>query len=279
MKPLLIWLTMCVFFLSATSVISSPQDARKRISQMNDVNYPEEDDIKAEIRLGRKVAARILGSYGIYKNDAITRYLNLVGKGVALQTGRPEIEFRFAVIDTDNVNAFATPGGYIFITLGALKMMEDEAELAAVLAHEIAHIQERHIEKELDIQSVDNSPTAALTSLISGTTDVMSTAFQKMMDKAVEILFETGCKKQDEMDADTIATSLITTANYNPIALKRYLKRINKAQGIKTKQLNKTHPPFAERIKNLERFLSDNALLDKKQSFLKERFHKNATIH
>lgn len=277
MKLTTIWIMVCTIIISVGPALGSPDDFRKRVSQKT-VTYTEVDDVRAELIFGRGVGARILGKYGIYKDDALTRYINLVGKGVSLHAGRPEIELRFAVIDTDTVNAFAAPGGYVFVTKGALKIMEDEAELAAVLAHETAHVVERHIVKELNIKATDESPAAGLAALIGGTTGTMRVTLQQMVDKAAEILFEKGYKRQDEMDADRIATSLITTAGYDPTALSRYLKRISTAEGDKTKMLKGTHPPFVDRIENLERFMADNALMDKKQPVVKGRFHENVNL-
>jgi predicted Zn-dependent protease len=96
-----------------------------------------------------------------------------------------------------------------------------------------------------------------------------------MVDKAVDMLLETGFKKQDEMDADRIATSLISTAGYDPTALERYLKKIETLKGDKTETLNKTHPSFASRIENINKFLLDNGLLDVEQPIVKVRFHEN----
>jgi predicted Zn-dependent protease len=277
MKPRYIMSVLCVVFISGGIAIGSPKDARKRISQV-ERGYTGEDDIKAEIMFGRDVAARILGRYGIYENYPLTKYVNLVGKAVALHAGRPEIEFRFAVLDTGTVNAFAAPGGYIFVTRGALKMMDDEAELASVLAHEVAHVAERHIVKELDIKASDKSQGAALAGLISAPTDTMRAAFEQMVDRAVEMLLETGYKKQDEMDADRISTSLITASGYDPTALKRYLKTIETVKGDDIEILDKTHPSFASRIENLNKFILDNGLLNIKQPVVKERFHDNVHL-
>ncbi|HWR72808.1 MAG TPA: M48 family metalloprotease, partial [Nitrospirota bacterium] len=86
-----------------------------------------EEDVAAEIEFGREVAARIIGRYGLYQNTAVTKYVNLVGKVVAMNANRPELEFRFGVLNTDQVNAYAAPGGYVFVTRGALAKMQDEA--------------------------------------------------------------------------------------------------------------------------------------------------------
>ncbi len=275
-------LRLTVFMLftihcSLFTAFAASDDFRKRAPQIEET-FSTEDDVKAEVVFGRELGARILGRYILYEDKNLTRYLNMIGKGIAQNAGRPEIEFRFAVLDTDMVNAFAAPGGYIFITKGALKMMDDEAELAAVLAHEVAHVTERHIVKELSIKATDDSSaTSGLARVLGGGTDTMRAVFTQMVDKAVELLFEKGLKKQDEMDSDRIAMIFTANAGYDPTALSRYLRKISTAEKD-TKVLTGTHPTFEERIKSLEMVLAENLLTDKKQPIVKERFNENVRI-
>ena len=252
-------------------------DFRQRVNQGKDV-FSAEDDVKAEIVFGRVLAARILGKHVFYENDQITAYVNKLGKGLAQFANRPEIEFRFAVLDTDMVNAFAAPGGYIFITRGALAKMDDEAELAAVLAHEIAHITERHIVRELNIKGTDASPVSGFAQVLGGGTGAVRLLFTQMVDQAAEILFDKGLKKQDEFDSDRVATLMLSSAGYDPIALKRYLTKIAGSEK-ETKVMSGTHPSFADRIKNVSDILAENQLTEKKQAIAKGRFNENVKIN
>lgn len=252
-------------------------DFRQRVNQGEEL-FSAEDDIKAEIVFGRVLAARILGKHSFYENDKLMAYVNKIGKGLAQFANRPEIEFRFAVLDTDIVNAFAAPGGYIFITKGALSKMEDEAELAAVLSHEIAHVTERHIVKELNIKGTDVSPVSGFAQVLGGGTGALKAVFTQVVDQAAEILFDKGLKKQDEFDSDRVATMIITTAGYDPTALKRYLIKISGAEK-ETKGMTGTHPSFAERIKNVDDILAENQLTEKKQAIVKGRFNENVKIN
>ena len=97
-----------------------------------------------EIELGKDVAANLLGAAPLVNDPALQAYVNKVGKWIALQTSRPGLPWHFGVLDTDSVNAFAAPGGYVFITRGMLLNMRDESELAGVLAHEISHVVAKH---------------------------------------------------------------------------------------------------------------------------------------
>lgn len=230
--------------------------ARRSAAILEDTNL---DDIKAEINFGREVAARILGNMELNKDEELTRYINLIGKGVAANAGRPELDFHFAVLNSDTVNAFAAPGGYIFVTTGALHLMADEAELAAVLGHEIGHVTARHIVKELKIRGEDREGKS-LTSLIGGTTDPIRLALQQMVDQAVKILFERGYQKQDEFEADRIGSELLTLSGYDPTALQHYLLRIDTVNGATTADFHRTHPPNSERSVALITFLNENGL-------------------
>ncbi len=252
-------------------------DFRQRVNQGKDV-FSAEDDVKAEIVFGRVLAARVLGKHPFYENDPVNVYVNKLGKGLAQFANRPEIEFRFAVLDTDMVNAFAAPGGYIFITKGALAKMEDEAELAAVLAHEIAHVTERHIVRELNIKGTDASPVSGFAQVLGGGTGAVRLLFTQMVDQAAEILFDKGLKKQDELDSDRVATLMLSAAGYDPTALKRYLVKISKAEK-ETQVMSGTHPPFADRIKNVSDILAENQLTEKKQAIVKGRFNENVKIN
>lgn len=259
------------------STAFASDDFRQRVSQ-GDETFSAVDDVKAEIVFGRVLAARILGRYSYYENDKLNEYVNKVGKGLAQFANRPEIEFRFAVLDTDIVNAYAAPGGYIFVTRGALIKMEDEAELAAVLSHEIAHVTEKHIVKELNIKGTDDSPVSGFAQVLGGGAGAARAVFTQMVDKAAEILFEKGLKKQDEFDADRVATLIVSAAGYDPASVKRYLMKISGA-AKETKDLIGTHPSFAERIKNVDDVLAENQLTDTKQALVKERFNQNVKIN
>jgi len=106
-------------------------------------------NFKQEHLLGRQVAARIAGNFGVWNDKSWTLYVNLVGRALAPYSERPDIKYRFAILDTDDVNAYAAPAGYIFITRGLLKKLDSEAQLAGVLGHEIAHVARKHIVKEV----------------------------------------------------------------------------------------------------------------------------------
>jgi len=271
------FLLVALYFILSPLASTAEENFRQRLT-LEQEPFSEVDDVKAEIVFGRVLAARILGKYNYYENDKLNEYVNKIGKGLAQFSNRPEIDFKFAVLDTNIVNAFAAPGGYIFVTKGALTQMEDEAELAAVLSHEIAHITEKHIVKELNIKGTEASPVSGFAQVLGGGAGAVKAVFNQMVDKAADILFEKGLKKQDEFDSDRVATMIIYTAGYDPLALKRYLKKISTSDK-ETKSLTDTHPSFQERIKNVDDVLAENELTNKNQAIVKERFNENVRIN
>lgn len=208
-------------------------------------------DITAEIQFGRAIAARILGRNKAYDNPALVKYVNLVGTSLAMNTNRPELEFHFAILDTDELNAYASPGGYVFITKGALKYMKDESELAGVLAHEVAHISEKHVVKALKIHGADESGTSDLAKLIGGGSDAARAAFGQAVDKGLEMIYKDGYKKDDELQADRSAVSISTLSGYDPAGLSRYLARIKPLKEKVPAPATDDHPSFDLRISGI----------------------------
>lgn len=220
-----------------------------------------DDDVRAEIRFGQSVAARVLGRYRIADDAELNRYVNLVGAALAMHSGRSELTFLFAVLEAEEANAWAAPGGYIFITRGALMQMENEAELAGVLAHEIAHVSERHIVNALNIRAADSSAGSGLSRLIGAGNSTTQVAFSQGVDRAVEILFATGYQQQDELEADHVGTLLLAAAGYDPLALKHYLERIQTLDDENSRAMNATHPPSRQRLRAIDQLVAEERLV------------------
>ncbi len=231
-------------------------------------------DVSAEIAFGREVAAHVLGRYPLYNNSALTHYVNLVGLSVATQASRPELSFYFAVLDTAEINAYTAPGGYVFVTRGALHKMEDESELAGVLAHEIAHVTQKHIVNALNIRGTDRSAGAALARMIGAVNDTTRTAFNQAVDNAMSMLFKKGLTKESEFESDQVGTVFLANAGYDPEGLYRYLTRIKSAKKEALNVLSSTHPPLDARLTSLRDFTQVEQLAGLESKRFKSRFDK-----
>jgi predicted Zn-dependent protease len=232
-------------------------------------------DIAEEVRFGREVAARVIARYGLYENPTLMKYVNLVGLALSRNTNRPELNFHFAVLNTDEINAYAAPGGYVFVTRGALLKMRDESELAGVLAHEIGHIVERHVVRELKIRGTDESAAAGLATLIGGNTQSTRAAFAQAVDKAMDILFKDGYKREDETQADKDAVMFCAFSGYSPMGLATYFERLNVIQGKNVGALDKTHLSYGARIILLKETITEEGLDTGKHKTYKDRFTEN----
>ena len=248
-------------------------EARKRISATSS-DYSDVSDIEAEIRFGRELAARILGNYKLLDDEKINRYVNLVGKGLALYAGRPEIRYHFGVLDSDEINAFAAPGGYIFITRGALMKMDNEAQLAGVLAHEIAHVVKKHVVKELNIRGDEGSGAGGIASLVGGSTGTLRVALEQALDDAADILFNKGYKIKDEIEADRVGILVASVAGYDPSALKAFLNNV-KSFEKEDKTYKGEHPIFEVRMREINETLEAQGLQDVKKAKARGRFYEN----
>ncbi len=248
-------------------------EGRKRISEIKNSHFSI-DNIKIEIEFGRNLAARIIGIYGLFENEKINQYVNMVGSAVALFSGRPELRFHFGVLDTEEVNAFASPGGYVFITRGAIVEMENEAQLAAVLGHEIAHITNNHIIDEINIKQYDNSLLSGLSVLIEGATGSFKGVAEQALESATDILFEKGYKIEDEIEADRVGILMASVAGYNPLALREFLIKVKKFE-IEDNMLIENHPKHLFRINKIDQVLNINSLINVKKANVRERFYEN----
>jgi predicted Zn-dependent protease len=269
-----LFILLCGLGIALQPLAEAGQDFRQRLSQAEVSAEGLSADIKAEIAFGREVAARILGRYPLLEREELNHYVNLVGQNLVRHASRPELEYHFAVVNTPDINAYTAPGGYIFVTRGSLALMENEAELAAVLAHEIAHVTQKHIVKELNIHATESSPEAGLARLFGGASDPARIAFRQALDQAVALLFTEGLKKEDEFESDMLGMLLATSAGYEPTALYHYLKKVQARKGAQTTVVDSTHPSFSQRLLALTDVMAEEALTSRPGVSLQGRFEQ-----
>ncbi len=212
-----------------------------------------------EVKIGQQATTNLLGVAPLVKDDGLQRYVNTVGRWVALGSERPDLPWRFGVIESADVNAFAAPGGYILITRGLYASLSDEAELAGVLGHEITHVVERH---QIDVMRkgmlLEESRKAVEKRLDNNKDELI----RRLVGSGAE-LFARRLDQDAEFEADRKGVVLAARAGYGPYGLPAVLQKI--ASVAKTDDrvqlLYKTHPAPEERLRRLDDAMA--ARLDK----------------
>ena len=218
------------------------------------------DELKEEREIGRNMAGRLLGFYDSYEDEQLLGYINQVGSYVGGFGDDPERRYMFEIIKTDMVNAFAAPGGYILVGLGAIRHARDEAELAAVLAHETVHVAKKHVYNTLRKMSKEDMEKAAkesesrkldpevqvrkrpdpedsfagalLARYLSGSTSGLN--LLAAAKAGVSVLLERGLGAELEFEADADGVRNAIRAGYHPLALSGYLCRLQQLKTGKT---------------------------------------------
>jgi len=226
--------------------------------------------LEEEITLGEAVAVEAFSRFGgEYPNQDWTRYINLVGRTVAEVSDRPTLNYHFAILNSQDQNAFAAPGGYIFITVGLLKTLKNEAELAGVLAHEVAHVTKQHM-----LETIRRGALMGSVSELTLTAMKKDPAmFSSVIDEMTELLFTKGLDKDKEFEADVVGVTYAYQAGYHPEGLRDYLQTLAKEAGHVESKFFTTHPSTTLRITKIDTLLKDFSDI-KNLPFLTERFHQ-----
>ena len=245
------------------------ETADKAADKAADLNISE----KEERQLGEQVSRNLVNKYGVYQDAGVTKYVTLVGTILAQGSTRPSLDWKFIVLDTDGVNAFAAPGGIIHVTRGLLGLMKNEAELAGVLGHEITHVTDKHTVHFIQQQKGISMGTDA-----AGGGNTRDYVIAKMSEKAYHILLDGQYSQHDESDADKVGVELANKVGYNPNGLSETLKLIE-ARNAGREDRNgmfASHPAIKDRIANIEKEIKDQKLTGK--ALVQERYAKNITF-
>jgi len=222
-----------------------------------------------EIKLGRQITGNLLGAAPLVKDAALQNYVNEVGRWVASQSERPDLPWHFGVIESDDINAFAAPGGYVIITKGLYRKLSNEAQLAGVLGHEIAHVVKKHHLRVLQKSQFLNLGAKLLGTKVGKGDETV----QKVIGNGAEILAR-GLDKDAEYEADRMGVILAARSGYEPFGLPEVLQSISETGDTsRVKLLYKTHPHPDDRLLRLGDAIGER--LDKVQGkSLGERFYK-----
>jgi predicted Zn-dependent protease len=236
-------------------------DVVKRAQQLRDIQITDDE----EQEIGAAVCERVRNRYGVVQDPAVHKYVSLVGTVLAKASSRPNIPYRFIVLDTDGVNAFAAPGGYVMITRGALGLIASEAELADVLAHELTHVINKHTVRAIQKGKV--------VQLAADETIKDERVFQKLVDVSTDLVLA-GFGRDEEFEADREGLRLATKVGYDPHGLSTFLTRLaerNKSATAK-QGLFASHPEMQERLRRVARQIADERLAS--TAILEARYRK-----
>ena len=216
----------------------------KGVGNLREVKEPE------EIQIGQSMTETLLGARPLYDDAQLQRYVNEVGLWVARQSERPTLAWHFGVNDSDHINAFAAPGGFVIITKGMMKQLRNEAELAGVLGHEVAHVIQKHHLKALRKTAFADLLGEGLTAA----SDNRNTELVRKLTGPTKELYARGLDKSDEFEADRMGVVLATRAGYDPYGLPAVLSTLASADPKDNflTLLTKTHPLPQARLDRLE---------------------------
>lgn len=211
-----------------------------------------------EYYIGRAVSALILSRYKVYANAGLTEYVNVLGRAVSYSSNRPETYagYHFLILDSDEVNALAAPGGFIFVTKGIIKRCKDEEMLASILAHEIGHVSAKHglasIKKSRLVDAFRVIGSEAVNRYGSQQLAELTGIFEGALGDIVESLIEKGYDRKYEYEADKLGVDFESRTGYDPNGMSRFLKTLTgAAPSGAAKGWFRTHPTAADRLERV----------------------------
>lgn len=233
--------------VNLSKVAKGVNQARKGFSEISE---------SEEYYIGRAVAAQVLSRYKPLNDPGLNAYAQKVTQAVALASDRPSTfkGYHVQVLDSEEINAFAAPGGFIFVTKGMLELVRNEDELAGVLAHEVAHVAKKHGLKTIQTSRLTSAfailGSEAAKSYTPQQVSQLTSAFEGAVEDVVNKLVVNGYSRDKEYEADQFGAQYVKAANYDPGALKGFLGRLEKAGGAGGGMF-KTHPSPAKRESEL----------------------------
>ena len=204
---------------------------------------------KEELQMGRQLHPKFeKESGGLYPDQQVQQYVNTVGMSVARYAGRPEMDWRFSVVNSEQINAFAVPGGYIYITQGLLFKMTNEAQLAGVLGHESGHIAKRHTAKQIGRQKT----TQGLSSVVGVVGGLFGYGWAGNITSLAGSLTLMSYSRGQEHEADIEGLKYMTAGGYNPMGMVQLMKILQSSGGGKgAPEFLSTHPNPGNRVEYL----------------------------
>lgn len=211
-----------------------------------------------EIQMGAEAAPQFESEFGgLVQDSELQQYVNDVGQRVAGVSERPEMPYTFAALRSDVPNAFALPGGKIYITLGLLREMQSERELAAVLAHEVGHVAYRHNVQQLQRQMGAQVLAQLVGALAGGSSQQAAEAATQVVAGMANLKYS----RENEYESDEIGIHYLAKANYNPygmVDMLTALEQLSEREGGRFSEMFQTHPITSRRVERAREIVRDN---------------------
>ena len=235
--------------------LKQAQEAKGKLDQkVGEIRISDADERK----LGEDVSTKLRQDFGVYQDKEVTKYVSLVGKVLTQGSSRPYLDWQFVVLDTDGVNAFASPGGIIHVTRGLLGLIKTEAELAGVLGHEITHVTAKHT-----VRAIQKNKLVSLTAQeVGGSAGLSDSVLAKLSGAAYKTIISNAFDRDDEVEADRVGIGLANKAGYSPHGLAALLNRLaerNQGQD-QPNGLFASHPLIKDRITNIANAIAEDKL-------------------
>lgn len=267
-KNRILYIAISTLYLSCAQAFDLGQELRNAAQALPGGGFSGYSE-QEEVAIGRQIAGNLLGAAPLVADKKLQKYVNNVGRQVASMSERPDLAWHFGVIESDDINAFAAPGGYIFVTRGLYLRLNNEAELAGVLAHEIGHVIKKHHLNILQQSKMLDIGSQLISRQIDGNEKIT-----KLIGSGAEIVSRSLDKKA-EFEADRIGVVLTARAGYDAYGLPAVLQEIghNSPDDNSVTLLFKTHPHPDARLAQLSLAMDDR--FDKLQGLtLAKRFYR-----
>jgi len=231
---------LLVLVLSGAACATNPVSGKRQVSLMSEAE---------EAAIGQQQDAEVRREMGVYDDRELQRYVSDIGLEIARKSHRPNLNWTFTIVDSSAINAFALPGGYVYITRGIMAYLDDESELAGVLGHEIGHVTARHAAQAYTRQAEANFGLAVLGIFVPG-----AQPFTGLGSSGASVLFlKNG--REAEIEADRLGVEYGSGAGYDPEGVPRFLATLARVDALSTRGVPNwlsTHPASGARVAKAE---------------------------
>jgi predicted Zn-dependent protease len=213
-------------------------------AKIGELTFTDEE----ELQLGSDISRMLRDKYGVVQDQAVHKYVALVGRTLADASSRPALKWTFVILDTDGINAFAAPGGFVHITRGALALIQNEAELADVLGHEIGHVTAKHT-----LEAIQKAKAVS-----AGAKATRRDVLAEVANRAYAMILENNFDRGDETEADKVGITLADKAGYAPTGLASFLSRLAERNAGATERSGvfASHPETKARLAELTKVIA-----------------------